>query len=332
MERGPSTLAAALPCVPRGNCALTTGTNYREEIRIRFSSGAYRWILSRASPLYDSSTGAISGWLGIVSDIQESKENEERLVEQANFTNRFLDSSEDCIEVLDLDGNIVAIINPGRRLLKIPDTIDPRGTFSPEWWSEPQHQQAAQHALEAARRGETERFAGMMEIEGRRRWFDAVAWSILGETGLPERVLMVSRDITEKRHADKALERVAQGLLLLSRTGAAVRTHDDRITRGNVARPSIHGFAIGCAIDIFDESGGWERIVAHENLHPSDSHASASTRVHDRLLHRRVGRGHPQFRCRSSVRRCGWRSWGRYRRSRRAKTCDERRAERERLR
>ena len=208
MERGPSTLAAALPCVPRGNCALTTGTNYREEIRIRFSSGAYRWMLSRASPLYDSSTGAISGWLGIVSDIQESKENEERLVEQANFTNRFLDSSEDCIEVLDLDGNIVAIINPGRRLLKIPDTIDPRGTFSPEWWSEPQHQQAAQHALEAARRGETERFAGMMEIEGRRRWLDAVAWSILGETGLPERVLMVSRDITEKRHADKALERV----------------------------------------------------------------------------------------------------------------------------
>ena len=245
--------------------ALSTRTQYRNEMRFRFGSGSYRWILTRASPLQDASTGAISSWLGIVTDIQESKENEERLAAQANFTDRLLDSSEDCIKVLDLDGNVVAINNPGRRLLKIPDTTEPRGTFYPAWWGEPQDQQAAQHALDAARRGDTERFDGVMEIEGQRRWFDTVVWPILGETGLPERLLLVSRDITEKRHTEKALERVAQGLLLLSRTGAAVRTLDYRITLENIARACIHGLATGCIIDAFDDSGGWERIVAHEN-------------------------------------------------------------------
>jgi PAS domain S-box-containing protein len=248
--------------------ALATRTHFRTEIRFRFGSGSYRWILSRASPLYDASTGAISGWLGIVTDIQESKENEERLVAQANFTNRLLDSSEDCIKVLDLDGNVVAINSPGRRLLKIPDTIEPRGTFYPAWWSEPQHRRAAQHALDAARRGESERFDGMMEIEGQRRWFDTVACPILGDTGLPERLLVLTRDITEKRQTEKALERVAQGLLLLSRTGAAVRTLDYRITLENIARACILGFSTGCiidAFDAFDDSSGWERIVAHEN-------------------------------------------------------------------
>ncbi|WP_051946867.1 PAS domain-containing protein [Verrucomicrobium sp. BvORR106] len=56
------------------------------EMRLRSSSGDYRWFLSRASPLFDRN-GNISGWYGNNVDIHERKLAEEKLREtQAYLT------------------------------------------------------------------------------------------------------------------------------------------------------------------------------------------------------------------------------------------------------
>ncbi|MBM0206189.1 PAS domain-containing protein [Micromonospora sp. STR1s_5] len=59
------------------NKARRDGAVYDTEARLRRHDGAYRWFLIRALPLRDE-TGAVTGWRGADTDIQERKEAEER--------------------------------------------------------------------------------------------------------------------------------------------------------------------------------------------------------------------------------------------------------------
>jgi PAS domain S-box-containing protein len=58
--------------------AVTTGSAYREEFRIRRHDGVFRWFDTRAEPLKDTA-GQIVKWFGSNTDITDQKEAEERL-------------------------------------------------------------------------------------------------------------------------------------------------------------------------------------------------------------------------------------------------------------
>lgn len=64
----------------RWQAAVTAGTTYEIEYRLRRADGVYRWMLGRALPLRDS-TGQIVKWFGTCTDIHELKRTEERLTE-----------------------------------------------------------------------------------------------------------------------------------------------------------------------------------------------------------------------------------------------------------
>lgn len=78
--------------------ATASGEPYEIEYRLRRHDGVYRWMLGRALPLRDAA-GEIVKWFGTCTDIEELKQAQTRIEEQA----RLLDETHDAIVVHDLD-------------------------------------------------------------------------------------------------------------------------------------------------------------------------------------------------------------------------------------
>ena len=69
--------------------ALREGKQFEIEVRNRRYDGAYRWFVTRAVPLRNSS-GSIVSWFGVTTDIHDQKEMQERLKEADRRKDEFL--------------------------------------------------------------------------------------------------------------------------------------------------------------------------------------------------------------------------------------------------
>ena len=104
---------------------------------------------------------------------------------EAQFMARLMDASEDSIQILDLDGRPASAVGG-------PNWLD--------FWSG-QDRVAAEHAVEDARAGRVGKFTGLCPVEGLDKWWDVTATAIRDAFGAPERLLVVSRDATERVEA-----------------------------------------------------------------------------------------------------------------------------------
>jgi PAS domain S-box-containing protein len=76
-------------CADAWRVAVATGTPFQAECRLRRSDGALRWYLARAVPEYDQ-TGAIVGWLGTLTDIDDQKRAAAEAREAVRIRDEFL--------------------------------------------------------------------------------------------------------------------------------------------------------------------------------------------------------------------------------------------------
>jgi PAS domain S-box-containing protein len=117
---------------------------------------------------------------------------------QALFENSF-----DCIKVLDLDGRLVSINRRGCELLEIDD---PREFIGRSWialWGVDAH--VARAAVARAAGGEQARFEAFgATVKGTPRWWETALSPVAGPDGRPDRLLAVSRDITERVERERA--------------------------------------------------------------------------------------------------------------------------------
>ena len=180
-------------------------TPYRDELRLRFGDGTYRWALCQAQPMRDAACDTIVGWFGTVTDIDDRKRAEETFREQAEFNARLIESSDDCIKIVDLEARIVSLSVNGQKILGITDMESLVGTSWLEFW-QADDRAAADTAIAAARAGGTGKFIGYFPVAGEPRWFDVAITAILDAGGRPDKLLIVSRDITVARSTDKARE------------------------------------------------------------------------------------------------------------------------------
>jgi PAS domain-containing protein len=101
---------------------------------------------------------------------------------EAQFMARLMDASEDSIRILDLDGRPASAVGG-------PNWLD--------FWSG-QDRVAAESAVSEARAGRVGKFTGLCAVSGLDKWWDVTATAILDAFGAPERLLVVSRDATER--------------------------------------------------------------------------------------------------------------------------------------
>jgi PAS domain S-box-containing protein len=146
-------------------------------------------------------TGQVVELQAIGKDITEKKRAEDALRSSEEFNRRIVDSSSDCIKILDLEGNLLYMSPKGQQLLDIAD-IDPYlGTSWVELWPE-KTQPKARTAVKQARFGDTGVFRSMgVTARGKLKWWDNVITPIRDPHGRIERLLCVSRDITAQKKA-----------------------------------------------------------------------------------------------------------------------------------
>src|SRR5579863_1463153 len=136
--------------------------------------------------------------MALSEDITERKTAEQALRDAEEFQRRLIACSQDCIKVLDLEGRLLWMNEGGMQALEICDLGPLVNTSWIEFW-EGEDAKAAQAAVEAARKGDTSRFTGYFATTTTKqpRWWDVVVSPIRNAEGKLERLLAVSRDVTE---------------------------------------------------------------------------------------------------------------------------------------
>lgn len=244
---------------------------FDEEYRIILADGTIRWVHDRCFPLQDEA-GEIYRFAGITEDIsqqqaalREGKQAEEALRQSEEFKNRILDSSSDCIKVLSLDGRLLYMNAGGLCLMEIDDLDSYLNT---EWlcfWEGSSRQQAEQ-ALAAAKTGEISIFRGYCPtVKGTPKWWEVVVSPILDAFGQMERVLLISRDITERQKTELLLRQSEARLKL------AYKSTRSGLWDWDIIRNSAHISEEYCNLLGFDsttEEVSFEQWLSH--LHPDD--------------------------------------------------------------
>jgi formate hydrogenlyase transcriptional activator len=146
--------------------------------------------------------------MALFEGITERKTAEKALRDAEEFQRRLIACSRDCIKILDLEGRLLWMNEGGMQALEICDF----GPFVNRSWIqlwEGDDAKAAEAAVEAARKGGIRRFTGYFATTATKqpRWWDVVVSPIWNEEGQTERLLAVSRDVTEYERNEKALHR-----------------------------------------------------------------------------------------------------------------------------
>lgn len=134
----------------------------------------------------------------------EEARTPEPLPDSLRLLSRIMAASRDCIKVLDLEGRLLYMNEGGMRELEICDLGPVLHTSWIEFW-QGEHREAARVAIETARKGDLARFIGYFPTVETHipKWFEVVVCPILDARGEPERLLAVSRDITQRRRAEE---------------------------------------------------------------------------------------------------------------------------------
>jgi PAS domain S-box-containing protein len=130
----------------------------------------------------------------------------------AVLQSRLLEDSVDCIKVLDLEGRLLAMNTGGLKALEICDLAPLLGASWMDFW-QGADRTAARAAVETARAGGRGRFVGFFPTTQTRRpaWWDVVVSPVLDARGRPEKLLAISRDVTEWKHSEELLRALIAG-------------------------------------------------------------------------------------------------------------------------
>ncbi len=173
------------------------------EYRLRRHDGEYRWLLDRGMPRFDAD-GRFIGFIGSCLDISTEKLAREALREQETFFRLTAESIADFIAVLDLEGRRLYNSPSYRRFFG--EGLELRGSDS---FKEihPEDRESIQTLFQETVRTGVGREASyrLVTPDGNIHYMESRGSVIADQAGQPLRVVVVSRDVTERRLAERAL-------------------------------------------------------------------------------------------------------------------------------
>ena len=123
-----------------------------------------------------------------------------------------LKASTDCIKVIDLDARLLFMSAGGSQRLEIDDFSLVANAPWLDFWKG-KDREAARAAIDAAKAGGIGHFKGYCPTwKGTPKWWDVLITPILGADGKPERLLAVSRDVTEEQHTHDQLQATLESI------------------------------------------------------------------------------------------------------------------------
>lgn len=186
---------------------------FKIEFRIVHPQRGLRWLLG-VGRFTLNEQGEPMRLSGINLDITDRKQAEENLRQSEEFKDRLLESSPDCIKVLDIEGRLLYMNTGGMGIMEIDDLTP---YLNQEWvcfWGD-EFRSLAEQALEAAKTGEVSVFRGFCPTaKGTPKYWEVIVSPIRNAAGQTEQVLSVSRDISDRRQAELRLQESEQRLQL----------------------------------------------------------------------------------------------------------------------
>lgn len=189
--------------------AIEEKVDYDIEYRTVWSDGSVHWIAAKARCFYDNRGNAIK-MMGTAQDITTRKQAEEDLRRSEEFNRRILDSSSDCIKLIDLNGSLLYMNTGGMGLMEIEDFTSVLNTDWLRFWKG-EALEAAQAALAIAKAGEFATFQGYCPtFKQTPKWWDIVITPIRDATEQVVQLLVISRDITNQKRSELEREHLLQ--------------------------------------------------------------------------------------------------------------------------
>ena len=182
--------------------ALQRGVDqYSVEYRGKNRSGELRTWFSIGRIIRDDS-GNGSRVIGVTQDITERKRVEDELRRKEMFNRQLIANSPDCVKTLDLQGNLLSMSPSGLELLEL-ECVDPFiGKPYEGFWRESDREAVRMAIAEAAQGGSGRFQAFCPSAKGKPMWWDVIIRPIFGPDGRLEKLLSVSRDITDQKQAE----------------------------------------------------------------------------------------------------------------------------------
>jgi len=168
---------------------------------------------------------AESSGLGEVKRVEQaSRMLDVHLGPDATALEEAVENSHDCITLVDMQGRVLFMNLPGLWQLELEG--DP-GTSRIAWselWSR-ENAELAEYSIESARSGRACRFTACRPTSrGAAKWWDVAVNPIFDRRGLPVQMFCVSRDITELKARELALQReLAEKETLLSEVNHRIK-------------------------------------------------------------------------------------------------------------
>jgi PAS domain S-box-containing protein len=189
--------------------AIEEKVDYDIEYRTVWSDASVHWIAAKGRSFYDAKGNAIK-MMGTAQDITVRKQVAENLQRSEEFNRRILESSSDCIKLLNFNGQLLYMNAGGMCLMEIDDLASILNT---DWlccWSGEEYE-AAQAALASARAGGLGRFQGYCPtFKQTPKWWDVVITPIRDAAEQIVQLLVISRDITERKQSELERERLLE--------------------------------------------------------------------------------------------------------------------------
>jgi PAS domain S-box-containing protein len=219
--------------------AVSAGTEYVNEYRLRQADGTYRWYLAQAVPLH-ASDGRASGWVGTWTDIDDRRRAEERHERDA----RLLANVGDCIMVTDATGIVTYWNDAATRTF---------GWTAEEMCGQPLlnrfPEEARSLVADLTRQiAEGHDWCGEFEDyhkDGSRIWIDARVARICNASGQLMGIIGTSHDITARKRAEAERDQITARLRIqIDRMPLAYLLFDRdlRLVEWNAAAERMFGY------------------------------------------------------------------------------------------
>jgi PAS domain S-box-containing protein len=219
--------------------------------------GIERPIDDSAAPIRDGQ-GNVQGIIFVFRDVTAKRKAENTLRETSVFLKGIIASTREGIQTLDLEGRLLWMNPYGQHMMQI-DNLEPLRYQSVDLDWPREAQVTMKEAVTKAKRGEVASFEAFYPTaKGVQKWWEVTVSPIVGARGEPIQLLMVSRNITERKRSEQSARFLADA------TEKLAELTDHTSTVQKIAGTVVPGIADWCAIDLLQGDGSYRRVaIAH---------------------------------------------------------------------